>query len=225
MCRRPHVAIVDYGMGNLFSVQQACAHAGLDAVLTASPDDVLAADCVILPGVGAFGHAMDCLRQLGMVDALRETAASDRMLVGVCLGLQLLMSSSEEFGCHEGLGIIEGDVVPFESPVDEHGRELKVPQVGWNRIEQGQGGPWAGTPLAEVPDGAYMYFVHSLYVRPADESVVLATSRYGQYRFCSAVMRDNVFACQFHPERSGHEGALVYHAIARRLRARAEGGA
>lgn len=217
----PTVAIVDYGMGNLFSVARVCEHVDLRANVTTSVEDLYRADAVILPGVGSFGHAMSELRRLGMVDALRDIAASGRPLAGVCLGMQLLMSESAEFGSHEGLGIIEGDVVPFDAPAAD-GHRLKVPQVGWNHIEKPRPDAWAETYLEEVDDGAFMYFVHSLYVRPADDSVVLATTPYGQYRFCSVLQQGNVFGCQFHPERSGMEGVRIYRSLARALAGRAE---
>ena len=202
----PSVAIVDFGMGNLYSVRQACAHSGLDGRITSAPSDLDLADAIILPGVGAFSDAMATLRETGMADALRAAAASGKPVVGICLGLQLLMSESLEFGRHEGLGLVEGDVVYLnrfagsESP--------KVPQVGWNRIRRS--GDWDGTPLEGLPHGAFMYFVHSLYVRPRDPSVVLATTRYGNVEFCSSLRQRNVFACQFHPERSGPEGLRMY---------------
>lgn len=216
------VAIVDYGMGNLFSVGQACRHAGLRSVITSSREEILNADAVILPGIGAFGDAMNTLRKLDLVEVLREVAASSKPLVGICLGLQLLMTESFEFGRHEGLGLIAGQVVRFDQPA-EGDRKLKVPQVGWNRVAQeglavnGRGSPWAGSLLDGVADGAFMYFVHSYIVRPEDPAVIFSTSDYGQIRFCSSVRRDNIFACQFHPERSGSEGLKIYHNLAARL--------
>lgn len=223
----PTVAIVDYGVGNLYSVRLACKAVGMRAVVTDSPDDVLSANAVILPGVGAFKHAMDALRELGLVDALREVAARGTMLVGICLGHQLLMEESHEFGVHRGLGLITGDVAPFMSP-EEDGRVLKVPHVGWNQIHAPNAGEgrsdWSDTLLKGVDDGSRMYFVHSYYARPSDSSVVLATSRYGQYEFCSAMAKGNVFSFQFHPERSGPEGIRVYEAMAEMLGASEQRG-
>jgi glutamine amidotransferase len=211
-------AVVDYGLGNLFSVRQACEHAGMDVVVTARGDALLASDVVILPGVGAFGDAMATLRRLDLVDVLRDIAASDKPLIGICLGIQLLMRESHEFGVHQGLGVIEGSVVRL--PSARHGeRDIKVPQVQWNRIfrtEQGrpQAEPWAATPLAGVAEGEFMYFAHSYHVMPADASVTVATSRYGDVEFCSALRWRNVFASQFHPERSGGPGLQVYRNVA-----------
>ena len=209
----PTAAIVDYRLGNLFSIQQACAHAGLQAAVTSSAEEIRAADAVILPGVGAFGDAMETLRGLGSVEVLREIARGGKPLMGICLGMQLLMSESAEFGRHEGLGIIPGDVVRLAPGLPE----LKVPHVGWNRIIRAGSEVWDGTLLEETPDGTAMYFVHSYYVRPVDPGIVLSRTRYGQLEFCSSLRRERVFACQFHPERSGPDGLRVYQAFARQI--------
>lgn len=214
---RACVAIVDYGMGNLFSVQRACEQVGLPAVISAFADEVLRADAVILPGVGAFGDAMAELRRLDLVAALQEVAASGKPLMGICLGMQLFMTESHEFGRHRGLGLIEGEVVRFDAP--RHGSQvLKVPQVGWNRIIKAVGpNSWEASPLEGLQDGEFMYFVHSFYARPVEPSVVLATSRYGHLEFCSSLRRGNLFACQFHPERSGPQGLRIYRNLASQL--------
>ncbi len=226
----PQVAIVDYGMGNLFSVKQACGYAGLQAEITSDPGVVRDAAGVILPGIGAFGDAMATLRRHGLVEALRETAASGRPLFGVCLGMQMLMTESHEFGRHEGLALIPGDVVRLQDAADGL-RKLKVPQIGWNRVQapgdaSGEGTPhrWQGTLLDGLREGVFMYFVHSFYTRPADRAVVVATTRYGPIEFCSALRLGNVFACQFHPERSGPQGLRMYAQFAARLPVR-QGGA
>jgi len=215
---RVTVAVVDYGLGNLFSVRQACEHAGMDTVVTSRKDVLLASDVVILPGVGAFGDAMATLHRLDLVDVLRDIAVSDQPLIGICLGIQLLMRESHEFGVHQGLGVIEGAVVRLES-TPRGGRSVKVPQVQWNRIFQpadgpAQSDPWAATPLAGLADGEFMYFAHSYHAKPADPSVTVATSRYGDAPFCSALRWRNVFACQFHPERSGTPGLHMYRNVA-----------
>jgi len=209
------VAIVDYGMGNLFSVQQALAHVGLEATITAEAGRLMSADAVILPGVGAFGDAMAELTRRDLVTPLREAVASGKPVVGICLGMQLLMSESLEFGRHRGLGFIEGDVVRLTGP--------KVPQVGWNRIWLVDRGSWDGTLLEGLPEGAYFYFVHSFYVRPMEAALTLSTTRYGSVEFCSSLRRGNVFACQFHPERSGPAGLALYRNLATQIaQARAE---
>lgn len=218
----PVVAIVDYGMGNLFSVQQACERVGLRAVITSSTQQCLAAAAVILPGVGAFGDAMHTLGRLDLVSPLRELAASGRPLMGICLGMQLLMTESLEFGRHEGLGLIPGTVVrlddgdgPFTA---SGGRRLKVPQVGWNKIRtaphRAAASGWGGSLLEGIPEGAWMYFVHSFYARPEDSRTVLAMTQYGPVEFCSSIQVGHIFGCQFHPERSGPTGLRIYHNLA-----------
>ena len=206
------VAIVDYGMGNLFSVKHACSAAGLDAEITARPGDLQRARAVILPGVGAFGAAMATLGSLGFPDALREVAASGRPLVGICLGLQLLMSESHEFGRHQGLGLIPGQVIKLSSERD------RVPHVGWSPVERTRRDAWEGTPLQGLDEGVHMYFVHSFHVQPTDPSVAVAQTRHGGAAFCSAVRHGSVFACQFHPERSGSDGLRMYQNLARQIR-------
>jgi len=215
-----NVAVVDYGLGNLFSVQQACAHAEMPAAITSDRGRLAAADAVFLPGVGSFGDAMASLRRLGLVDFLKEQAAGGKPIVGICLGLQLLMTESAEFGRHEGLGIVGGRVVRFDDPREQN-RILKVPQVGWNRIYptpspdfEGATG-WTDGPLEGIKAGAYMYFVHSFYVVPQDPSVVMSVSNYGDVEFCSSLICGNIFASQFHPERSGEQGLKIYRNINR----------
>jgi imidazole glycerol-phosphate synthase subunit HisH len=219
------LAIVDYGLGNLYSVKQACEYAGMETEITSSKDALFAADAVILPGVGAFGDAMATLGKLDLAQVLRDIAESGKFLIGICLGMQLLMTESYEFGAHKGLGIIDGVVIPFEDPVhavsfDDSLRKLKVPQVGWNKIWQpSPSNPqvphlWQSEFLDDVPNGEYMYFVHSLYVKPADENVIVSLSNYGQIEFCSSLQYNNVFACQFHPERSATQGLNIYEKIA-----------
>lgn len=213
----PLVAILDYGLGNLFSVAQACAFVGLNSIITNSKKDILDADAVILPGVGAYGDAMLTLHRLDLVNVLRDIAESPKPLVGICLGLQLLMTESYEFGQHKGLGIIDGPVERFDAPKEKE-RILKVPQIGWNRIfQQVDGLRWHGTLLDRIDDGECMYFVHSYTVQPQDSKVILSNSHYGHIEFCSSIQHHNVFACQFHPERSGPEGMKLYHNLARQL--------
>ena len=208
------VAIVDIGLGNLFSVKRACEHVGLGATVTSSRDIVLAADAVILPGVGAFGDGMRTLNRLDLAGPLKEVAASDKPLIGICLGMQLLMTESSEFGKHKGIGIFDGPVVRFNS-------NSKVPQIGWNRIYHNT--DRSGPILTGVESGEFMYFVHSYYAIPRDSSTVLTTTRYGEIEFCSSLARRNVFAFQFHPERSGPKGLQVYRNLFRLVRAQKEG--
>jgi glutamine amidotransferase len=214
---RPRVAVVDYGMGNLYSVRQACDAAGLDAALTSDPAEVRAADGVVLPGIGAFEGAIRALRVQGLVEPLQEAAASGRPMVGICLGMQLMMEESLEFGRHEGLGLFKGRVLPFPA-ISADGRRWKIPQVGWNRVRLQRpeaAGTWAAGGLDE---GDFMYFVHSFYVEPADPAVVVATAEYAGMEFCAALGRGNVLAWQFHPERSADRGLALYKVFADRVR-------
>jgi imidazole glycerol-phosphate synthase subunit HisH len=183
--------IIDYGMGNLRSVEKAVAAVGGRPIISEDPEAVRKAARLILPGVGAFGDAMLNLRQKGMDDALQDAVKAGKPLLGLCLGLQLLFSHSEEFGSHEGLGLIPGKVLKFSDP------GLRVPHVGWNQIEGIQPNPL----LDGIADGSYFYFVHSYYVEPDRVEDVLRWTNYG-HRFCSIACRDNVWGAQFHPEKS-----------------------
>ena len=209
---RRNVAIIDYGVGNIFSIKQACRHVGMHASTTSSINEIMDADAVILPGVGAFGDAMSAIKSKDLMSPLKEIAASKTPLIGICLGMQLLMTESCEFGTHRGLGIIDGSVVRFESPL-ECGRKLKVPMVGWSQIRKPPARQWTDTPLRDINNEEYMYFVHSFYAKPVDDGLVLSTSQYGNIEFCSSFRFENVIAFQFHPERSGVQGLKIYHAL------------
>ena len=217
--RNPKIAIVDYGLGNLFSIERACQHAGMKATLTGRGADLQAAEAVLLPGVGAFADAMEALRERQLIQPLKDLAGDGKPLIGICLGLQLMMSESHEFGVHAGLGLIEGTVerLPEDGMARPGAKRLKIPQVGWNRIQGLTPGEWDGSILAGLEDGAYMYFVHSYYARPRDPGVVLSRTRYGEHDFCSSLRQGNIVACQFHPERSGPDGLRVYHNLRRLL--------
>src|SRR5262249_8601308 len=165
----------------------ACQHAGLEATITSDKATVFAADGVLLPGVGAFGDAMATLHRLDLVAVLCEVVARGTPLLGICLGQQLLMSESHEFGVHRGLGFFEGTVERLDHP-REGERELKVPHVGWNAVHRPAGGRqdlWAGSPLEGLPDGVFQYFVHSYAAQPRDPAAVLAVARYGHVEFCA----------------------------------------
>ena len=207
----PKVAIVDYALGNLYSIKHACERVGLESIITSSRDEILQADGVLLPGMGAYGEAMQTLHKLDLVTVLQDYAASGRPLIGICLGIQLLLTESYEFGNHKGLGIIEGAVIPLDHP-HEGERELKIPQVGWNQLHASRS--WDGTPLEDIPNNEYMYFVHSFVPKPQDVNVVLATTKYGGVEFCSSIQQKNIFACLFHPERSGVAGLRIYQNLA-----------
>ena len=203
------VAVVDYGMGNLRSVAQAVLHvargSGVDAVVTSRPEDVRAAERVVLPGQGAMPDCMRELRDSGLQASVLEAAAS-KPLFGVCVGMQMLLSTSEE-GPTNGLGLIPGAVIKFDlaGRTQPDGSRYKVPQMGWNQVRQAQPHPvWAG-----VPDEAYFYFVHSFFARPADPKHSVGEADYGA-PFTAAVARDNIFATQFHPEKSADHGLQLY---------------
>lgn len=191
------IVIVDYGVGNLSSVEQACLRVGADAMVTADLGALGAARGVILPGVGAFGDGMASLRAAGWLPALQAWVAAGRPLLGICLGMQLLFEESEEMGHHHGLGFLAGRVRRFA-----HG--LKVPHVGWNQVHAVRPSPI----LAGVPDGSYAYFVHSYYVEPADEADVLATTNYGGH-YASVIGRGSIYGLQFHPEKSQEVGLAI----------------
>jgi len=189
------IAIIDYGMGNLRSVQAGLEYVGQEAFVTDDPKKIADAPAVVLPGVGAFGDAMKRLEKTGLGDAFREAVQSGKPCLGICLGLQLLFSESEEGGLYCGLDIIPGRVIRFSN-------RLKVPHMGWNQIDIRK----PDTPiLRDIPDGSYMYFVHSYYVQPEDTSVIAATTNYG-IDFTSMIAKDNLFATQFHPEKSQKTG-------------------
>lgn len=192
------IAVVDSGSGNLRSVAKALAAAGGAPVVTSDPDVVRRADRVVVPGQGAFRDCMNGLRGRGLEEAVREAIRSGRPYLGICLGLQVLFEESEEHGRCAGLGILPGRVVRFDRP------GLKVPHMGWNQIARARPDPI----LAGVPDEAYVYFVHSYYVVPARDELTALWCDYGG-RFCAAVRHDNVFATQFHPEKSQKVGLAL----------------
>ena len=198
------IAIIDYGMGNLRSVQKGFERVGFDAVVTADPRVVLEADRVVLPGVGAFPDCMRNLEQGGFVDPLLKVLQDGRPFLGICLGLQLLFTESEEFGVHKGLNVIPGRVVRFPEGMTEGEEELKVPHMGWNQVSIKRRPP----ALQGIEDGANFYFVHSYYVQPEDTAVVATTTGYG-IEFCSSIWKDNIVATQFHPEKSQEKGLAI----------------
>lgn len=195
------VAIVDYGLGNLRSVEKAFAHLGAEAAVTERPADVAGADAVVVPGVGAFGDGMAGLEQRGLCEPIRAFAASGRPVLGICLGLQLFFESSEESPGKQGLGLLQGDSGLFRGEAFGARGGLKVPHMGWNALRFARAHPI----FAGLADGAFVYFVHSFFVRPRDSQDTLAWSEYGG-RLCAAAGRGNVVGCQFHPEKSQAAG-------------------
>jgi glutamine amidotransferase len=194
------IAIIDYGMGNLRSVEKGFLKVGADVTVTNKPEDVLKADGVVLPGVGAFRDCMGELENLNLIHAVADSIQKGKPYLGICLGLQVLFSESEEFGKCNGLDILRGRVLRF----DLENKELKIPQMGWNQLNMKN-----RNPLFEgIPDKSYFYFVHSYYVSPEDTSVIATTTDY-EIEFTSAVWKDNIFAVQFHPEKSQTLGLQV----------------
>ncbi len=195
------IGIVDYNMGNLASVINAFAKVGAKAEVVSDADRFKEYDKLILPGVGAYGDAMEHLKERNMTEALREYAGSGRYMMGICLGMQLLLQSSEEFGRHEGLGLIEGDVVAFDTKRFE--QKLKVPHMGWNRMFTKE------HPLFEgLDESHYLYFVHSFHAVVKNEKEAVGKSIYG-YEFTSAVAKENVLGIQPHPEKSHRNGLRI----------------
>ncbi len=192
------IALVDYGLGNLGSVEKALRYVGCELTVTQDPDAVRRADAIAVPGVGAFGDCMGNLTRLGLADAIKDAVYAGTPYLGICLGLQVLFDESEESPRVGGLGIVPGKVRLFR-------HNLKVPQIGWNDIRISTPPP---PHLTEIPDGSYVYFVHSYHVVPEDDGVVATVTDYG-YDFVSAVWRDNLFACQFHPEKSQQVGLKI----------------
>jgi glutamine amidotransferase len=201
------VAIIDYKMGNMYSVQHSCEHVGLDPKITSDSEFILEADAAILPGVGAFGQAMQHLEDLNLINTIYEFIESGRPFMGICLGFQLLFSSSEEFGDYEGLDLIKGNVKKF--PTEDGTTVVKVPQIGWNKIHF-PNGKKNNTPFEEIEDGAYMYFVHSYYVDIHNTEMMQTFTEYGGIDYCSSILKENIFGTQFHPEKSGELGVEIY---------------
>ncbi len=202
------VAIVDYGLGNILSVTRAVEYCGAKAVLVSSPQEVSNAGHLILPGVGAFADGMRGLEEARLNEALLEHAALGRPLLGICLGMQMLLSGSYEFGWHKGLGLIPGSVLPIEPGSAD--LRFKIPQIGWNELHLPVGRKsWHGTCLESVSAGDCVYFVHSFTAVPDDPSDRLADSHYGTGIVSAAIARDSVVGVQFHPEKSGRVGLRV----------------
>ena len=198
------IAIVDYGVGNLFSVKSSFAAIGAEAVITSDPDVIRTADRILLPGVGAYRDAAQKLRDTGMGDLVREQAAAGKPVMGICLGMQLLFEKSYEFGEHEGLGLLKGVVRPIRDVAPAH---YKVPHIGWNALNIHKHHPL----LKYVLEGDCVYFVHSFYAADCDDEVI-ATTEYGA-DLTAAVARGNVCGCQFHPEKSGQVGLSILKAF------------
>lgn len=209
----PKVIILDYGLGNLFSVQRALEYIGVNPLITDDKEEVWRADKIIIPGVGAFREGMDQLDRRGLIPLIKEAADSDKAILGICLGMQLLMSKSEEHGEREGLNLISGRVSQLFA--GEGNNKVKVPHIGWNCLVPSQcqlvrnNNYWKGTILEGIERDAFMYFVHSFYVHTDKPEYTIAETHYGENRFCCVAQKDNIMGCQFHPERSGSKGIEI----------------
>lgn len=199
------IAIVDYGVGNLFSLQSSLTSLGADVTVTSDVKTLRNADKILLPGVGAFGDAAEKLRQSGLAETVREEALNGKPLLGICLGMQLLFDKSLEYGEHEGLGLIPGVVKPIADVIPS---DLKIPHIGWNALHL----KTPKNPLFKyIKEGDFVYFVHSFYAADCEPSVI-ATSEYGE-ELTAAAAKDNIFGCQFHPEKSGNVGLQILRAF------------
>ena len=205
---KPKVVIVDYGIGNLLSVQRAVEECGAEASMSSEPDVITKADRVILPGVGAFANGMLALKSLGLIEVIRGIAADGIPLLGICLGMQLLLDESEEHGLTKGLGIIPGRVVPVPN-LNPDGLPLKIPHIGWSSLIAHGSATWDGTVLQNLSTGDAVYFVHSFMAVPQDPTMRIADCLYGVNQISAVVSRNNVIGCQFHPEKSGKIGIKI----------------
>ncbi len=199
------IAIIDYQLSNLFSVKHAFDYLGVESQITSDKEIIADSDAAIIPGVGAFGDAMKNLEKLDLIGLIKDFISSGKLFMGVCLGMQLLFTQSEEFGIHKGLNIVKGKVKKFTNDNEK----IKVPQIGWNQILKAKKS-WLDSPLKDIKNGEFMYFVHSYFVEPEDKSVVLSETIYENIRYCSSLQSGNVFATQFHPEKSGKDGIKIY---------------
>lgn len=201
------VVIIDYQLGNLYSVKQACDTVGMNVLVSSNKEDILAADALILPGVGAFIEAMNNLSKLDLIDAIKSKVSLGTPLFGICLGLQLLFTKSEEFGSGNGLDLISGIIKKFPEKFDD--RKIKVPHITWNQVYKLKKS-WEETPLRDIRNHEFMYFIHSYYVQPNNDKCILTNTNYDGIEFCSSIIQNNIFATQFHPEKSADKGISIY---------------
>lgn len=204
MMKNAKIVIVDYGVGNLRSLIRAFEHFGVDVAITEEADKISLADALVLPGDGAFAAGMEGLKVRGLTKAVLDFANESKPLLGICLGAQILMGVGYEFGKFKGLGLISGKVVKFNKKIG-----AKIPQIGWNNIYPGRKKDWRGTILEGVNPQSNVYFIHSYIVVPKVENAALALTNYGTSEFCSVVYKDQIWGCQFHPEKSGQVGLKI----------------
>jgi glutamine amidotransferase len=206
------VTVIDYGVGNLLSVQRGLEHCGAKVTVTIDHETILSSQKLVLPGVGAFRDAMQELNRLGLVSVIREYAKSKRSLLGICLGMQLLLEESDEFGVTQGLGLIAGRVVPVPAH-SVTGEAQKIPHIGWNALQPASSQDWGTTVMCDVNPGESVYFVHSFMAEPSNPLNLLADCLYGGHRISAVIGSGSVMGCQFHPEKSGETGLKILRAF------------
>jgi glutamine amidotransferase len=205
----PTVTIIDYGVGNLLSVQRGFEHLGAKVLVSSDPKNILDANKVVLPGVGAFPDGMNALKKLGLISVIQDIAAERKPLLGICLGMQLLLEKSEEFENTAGLGLIPGRVVPIPK-VTILDQPQKIPHTGWNSLQLSKSSiNWGGTLLEDNKPGDSAYFVHSFMAEPAEQANRIAVTNYGGHKITAVIVKDQITGCQFHPEKSGEVGLKI----------------
>ncbi len=209
------VSIINYGINNLKSVSMAFQKIGKTYKIIEKPEEVLFAKSLILPGIGAFGDGMKGLKKRGLIEPIKQKINEGTPMLGICLGMQMLFTESEEFGLYDGLNLISGRVIPFKKPKEVNLKGYKVPHMGWNELKKPYDGiknfesSWNGTLLADINEKIDVYFVHSYYPIPKNKENILATTTYGNQEFCAVVKKENVCGTQFHPEKSGNVGIQI----------------
>ena len=202
MIKKSYIAIIDYKMSNLFSIKNALDSLGIKNIITSDSETILSSNGAILPGVGSYPESMQQLQKLQLIDTIKRFIDTGKPFMGICLGLQLLFTRSDEFGKNEGLGIINGSVQSFKSYI----KEKPIPHVGWNKIQIKESNQ---SSKSIIDNENYFYFVHSYFVKPKNKNLILTETNYENFNFCSSIINDNIFACQFHPEKSGKNGLNV----------------
>lgn len=202
------ITVIDYGMGNTLSVCRALEHVGADVVLSDQHDDIRNADALVLPGVGAFGDGMAELKKRDLISLIQDETDEGTPILGICLGAQMLADSSEEFGEHEGLGLIAGSVKAIPD-MNYYGEDLKIPHMGWADLKNIRGAAFENRIMQHISPGSAVYFVHSFQIRPDNVDHLIATCDYGGNQLTAMISRDNIYGCQFHPEKSGPVGLTI----------------
>ena len=200
-----NIIVIDYGIGNIKSIKNAFEEVGVKVIFSRKEKDILNADGVVLPGVGAFSQGMNNLIKYNLVDIIKKYVKTDKPLLGICLGMQMMLEESEEFGITKGLGLIKGKVIKI--PVDQT-KKVKLPHISWNTIET-KNINWKNTILENIPKNSDMYFVHTFVAKPDNKDEVLSVTEYAGAEFCSSLKKENIYGCQFHPEKSSKQGLTI----------------